>query len=338
MNIEKKYYNEINLLRGLVVILVVLAHSINATQYPSLLGFIHEFIYIFHMNALFLISGFLAYKVRYINNWAEQIKLLKNRAIRLLVPYLVCTLISVVLKLFLNQYAKNPLDINELPKNLILCINNPNGGIWFLYVLFILSIIAIFSYKVNFKIILGISIILKIVSLSGNFDEYIPLISLVSKYAIYYFYGIYIFNKYEYIKDKINDIKNIKSLIVIESVLIVFVGYMNIYYFNYNYINFMLSIMIIYVLYKFIIVINDSKILNICGKYGMSIYIIGYYVQQGIFVIMSKFLDIDYKIYWIFMSIIPIIGSIFIDRYIIKNNNILRFLILGEKQNKLKSY
>lgn len=336
MNLEKKYYNEINLWRGIIVILVVLAHSINSTQYPSLLGFMHDYIYIFHMNALFLISGFLAYKVRLIDNKNSQIEFLKNKSIRLLVPYLFCTIISIILKLFLSEYAKNPLDTKKIPVNVILCIDNPNGGIWFLYVLFILSVIAVLSYKVDIKIIVGISILLKIYSLSEIGDGGIPLISLVSRYAIYYFFGIYIFNKYEHIKERIENNLKIRGLMVVEIIFTIVISYLNIYYFNNKYLDFLLSVMIIYISYKSVILIKDNKVLNNCGKHGMAIYIIGYYIQQSIFVIMSKFLGINYNVYWIFMFIIPIIGSLLIDKYIFKKNNLIRFLVLGEKSQKLK--
>lgn len=56
---KKQYFNEINIMRGMAVLCVVIGHSFNPTETPTILGFIKSFVYCFHMPAFFFISGFL---------------------------------------------------------------------------------------------------------------------------------------------------------------------------------------------------------------------------------------------------------------------------------------
>lgn len=282
------------------------------------------------MNVLFLISGFF-YKVRKINTRKERINLVKQKAERLLIPYIFCMIISIILKLFLSDYAKNPLNIKMIPINLLLGLDNPNGGICFLYTLFILSFIAVLLYKVDIKVILGISILLKICSLEQMNLFNMPVLSLVSNYAIYYFFGIYIFNQYGNIKSKVEKINTKSIVIVIEFIVTIIVSYINIYYLKNSYLNFLLSVVLIYISYKLAITMKDNKFINLCGQYGMAIYRVGYYIQQTIYVIMAKILGISYSIYWIFMFAITIMASILINKYIIQKISLMKLLVLGEK-------
>lgn len=56
---------------------------------------------------------------------------------------------------------------------------------------------------------------------------------------------------------------------------------------------------------------------------------IGYYVQQAIFVICGKILGLDYLIYAWLMLIFGLIVPIILSKYIVRNNRILSTLILG---------
>jgi len=50
---KKQYFNEINIMRGMAVFCVVIGHSFNPTEMPTILGFIKSFVYCFHMPAFF---------------------------------------------------------------------------------------------------------------------------------------------------------------------------------------------------------------------------------------------------------------------------------------------
>ena len=42
---KKQYFNEINIMRGMAVLCVVIGHSFNPTETPTILGFIKSFVY-----------------------------------------------------------------------------------------------------------------------------------------------------------------------------------------------------------------------------------------------------------------------------------------------------
>ena len=58
-------------------------------------------------------------------------------------------------------------------------------------------------------------------------------------------------------------------------------------------------------------------------------YIIGYYVQQAIFVVCGKILGLDYLIYAWLMLLFGVIAPIFLSKYIVRKSRILSMLILG---------
>ena len=56
---KKQYFNEINIMRGMAVLCVVIGHSFNPTETPTILGFVKSFVYCFHMPAFSLLVDFL---------------------------------------------------------------------------------------------------------------------------------------------------------------------------------------------------------------------------------------------------------------------------------------
>ena len=59
-----------------------------------------------------------------------------------MIPYFLISLITLVFKFLFSAYAKNDIAENVLFE-IVIGRNNPNGGIWFLYTLFEISVIAI---------------------------------------------------------------------------------------------------------------------------------------------------------------------------------------------------
>ena len=74
MKIEKNRNRSIDIMKGLLIVLVVLGHS----QAP-----VHRFIYLFHMAAFFIISGYL---------WKDDYsKTKKSLLILIKKDYILCT-------------------------------------------------------------------------------------------------------------------------------------------------------------------------------------------------------------------------------------------------------
>ena len=72
-----------------------------------------------------------------------------------------------------------------------------------------------------------------------------------------------------------------------------------------------------------------KKIWMTLGDYGMDIYMVGYYVQQTIYVVLGKVLEVNYLVYAWSMCVFGVIASIWISKYIVRKNKVLSLLILG---------
>lgn len=93
---KKQYFNEINIMRGMAVLCVVIGHSFDPSETPTILGFIKSFVYCFHMPAFFFISGFLEGDKR--RNFGEKGKAIIRKAKRLMIPYFFLTVVTALLK------------------------------------------------------------------------------------------------------------------------------------------------------------------------------------------------------------------------------------------------
>lgn len=71
----------LDVMKGILIILVILGHSIQDTISDYQNNFLFRFIYSFHMPLFFAISGYLTFKNKYDKT------LLKKRALQLLVPF-----------------------------------------------------------------------------------------------------------------------------------------------------------------------------------------------------------------------------------------------------------
>ena len=95
-SIEKKeYYQELNILRAISIVLVILGHSFIAGDNNNLLiRYIIKLIYSFHMPIFFFISGFFALKIFNIDSNKDKLKFLEYKAKRLIIPYFIVTALA----------------------------------------------------------------------------------------------------------------------------------------------------------------------------------------------------------------------------------------------------
>ena len=96
----------------MAVLCVVIWHSFNPEETPTILGFIKSFVYCFHMPAFFFISGFLEGEKR--RSISEKKQAIVKKAKRLMVPYFFLTVVTAVLKLLFGAFARNPLNYSTL--------------------------------------------------------------------------------------------------------------------------------------------------------------------------------------------------------------------------------
>ena len=329
---KKQYFNEINIMRGMAVLCVVIGHSFNATETPTILGFMKSFVYCFHMPAFFFISGFLEGEKR--RSFSEKKQAIVNKAKRLMVPYFFLTVVTAVLKLLFGAFARNPLNYSTLAVDVLIGRNNPNGGLWFLYALFVISIFGILFDGVSRTVLASVMFVVYVLN-TVVFKQFVYIVGFFFSYAWIYFAGS-IARKYLYKKIKNSELlMSAKGIVVIA---VVSVGYMmlafvKIYESQSWFLATVVTIIGVFLLFTIAIQVEHchcgEKLWMVLGDYGMDIYMIGYYVQQAIFVVCGKILGFDYLVYAWMMLIFGLIVPIILSKYIVRNNRILSTLILG---------
>lgn len=158
---EKEYnkneINHITILRNISIILVILGHAgciyagywsytvVNGNS--SILKFITEYIYSFHMPLFVFISGYIyIYNKEKRNKYKSFIELIINKAKRLLIPYLVSGVVFMIpIQMLFNVY-KDKQSFLERVVNGILIAKNP-AHLWYLLMLFNLFLIFYFIEK-----------------------------------------------------------------------------------------------------------------------------------------------------------------------------------------------
>ncbi|MCQ2437174.1 MAG: acyltransferase, partial [Clostridia bacterium] len=137
----KRHYHRVDLLKGIAILLVVAGHALDYNT-ASHVGehflwrdYLFWLIYSFHMQLFFALSGFLDG-----GSSADRLSFIRRKAVRLLVPYSFVGLLYMPFKMGLSALARQTFDPSVLWQ--IFLGNNPDAGLWFLYVLFLISVIV----------------------------------------------------------------------------------------------------------------------------------------------------------------------------------------------------
>ena len=141
----KKYYEEVDILKGIAIILVIIGHAI--ILFPINLheitwcNNVFKFVSISHMALFFMISGFC---YNYGNNYKEYIA---KKSKRILIPYLIFCFIDLIPRIFLAQFVNRQTSVVEGIKKIFL----EGGEYWFLYSLFNIFLFMPLIYKYIIK-------------------------------------------------------------------------------------------------------------------------------------------------------------------------------------------
>ena len=340
----KKYYGELNIFRAFIIIWVVIGHSFDTGD--DFLGILHAYAYSFHMKAFIVLSGLLfAKKVLGIKSFKECPVIIKNRFLKLMVPYFFYTAVSLVLKLFLDRYANNKLTTTVVLKSLI-GMENPNGGLWFLYALFVLNVLAVLLYKmpvwVGFIITAGLYIFHVKTGLIGD----MPIVCYITYYSVYFWLGMLIYKYYDTLSTSFKEYTE-KHIILTGTVSILYlpVAFLLSVFFVNNVPNAnaslaypLIVLLNIFTYYNLSVVIDSldgvKKPFNVIGDYGMDIYLIGYYVMITLRVVLKSMLGMPYTVYSLAMCICGLLLPIPISKYIVRRFRITRALALGDFSKK----
>lgn len=162
----KGYYDEITLMKGLAMFLAVVGHSLpdvvkgfNIIGESSFSEFLYHWIYSFHMSAFFFCAGFLFIPRLPYKKVGETVG---KRFKRLMIPYFFYSLTYLVAKTFLSAFADHPL-VDHAFGMMFLGVS-PSFGCWFLWTLFMISMIFVAIRKVSPKGMLLVGIGLFVLS------------------------------------------------------------------------------------------------------------------------------------------------------------------------------
>lgn len=120
----------IDVLRGWAILLVVVGHAIQWTDAAFDLNPVFRFIYSFHMPLFFFISGIVSNR-----SMSRPLgALIRTKARSLLLPFVVWWLLTASV----NALAGGP----GLGRSLVALVRSPDVGLWFLWVLFVATLVA----------------------------------------------------------------------------------------------------------------------------------------------------------------------------------------------------
>lgn len=204
---KKQYYPEINLMRGCLALLVVLGHittqfELDASYTSTGLFALGKIIYSFHMALFFAISGFVSVKALFLESIEDKMSYTKSRFMRLLVPYFAMGILYLPFRIIMSSIARNQYNISDFWK--ILIGENPDGALWFLFVLFIYSVLAgwITTMKnINFTIV--VSAVVCVITLIFDFPQ---TLDRLLYFSVYYFIGVYVRLHYDTLKESMDRI------------------------------------------------------------------------------------------------------------------------------------
>ncbi len=335
---KKKYYDELNIFRALIIVWVVIGHSFDSGN--DFLGLLHEYAYTFHMKAFILLSGLLfAKKIKALCSYKEGAKLIGDRFLRLMVPYFFYTGVSIVLKLFLDDYANNKLSVGVVLNSLV-GVSNPNGGLWFLYALFVLNIFAVLLFRLPTIAGFILTLALHIIHIKTGVFSNIPLLNHITYYGVFFYGGMALSEHYESISVSMNEFFKRSPLASGAASLI----YLPVAFFisiaadralkGSSLLTLLIPVLNITVYYCLSVFINSltkaKKPFMSVGNYGMDIYLIGYYVQITLRVILKSMLGLPYVVYSLSMCIFGLLLPIPISKFIVRKFRITRALMLGD--------
>lgn len=321
---ESDRIRQIDIVKGIAIILVVIGHSIPdamavggiANPYVRLL---HSIIYSFHMPLFFIISGYFL-KTDHMEGIGQ---LIWKKFNRLMVPYFFVGLTYAPFKFLLSKFANDPLKVGDMWK--ILIGKNPDGELWFLYSLFIISsVIYILRLKINVSVLM----VSFFVALISYWEPVLPAGILFFQFFVVL--GMYVRQNHP------ECVSNISGGLVMSS-LIAFV-ILNVFFYERVHFPIKLfsgvfgSILSIYVA-QFLGGIRENRVvymIELAGKYCMEIYILSDIIKVPIRILLWSKLHLYYTTL-LCCTLISTTIPILVKRYVTGNWGMINWLLFGDK-------
>lgn len=330
--VRKSYYREVNIARGMAVLFVLLGHSFPDVQtgmssQPA--AWIVRCMYSFHMGLFFFLSGFVSAPKFY--GGTDLKEEMQKKVKRLLIPYFFISLITMGIKPLFAVYANNPLDFKYLWY--IFLGDSPNGGVWYLWNLFVISMAAGMlgnmlksrSSKVKSIVLLGVGIFMYVLL------KLLPGVIFYNllRYTVFYGLGVVCHYYYDWFKTRLSG--NMAAILALLAVVVFSCPYISM---RADYLlTGILGTYGVFVLSRTIAADTESRLfgfLNLAGNYSYDIYMISYFVQVPIRVVCWSILKLPY---WMIVALMLLPGFVFsyiIAKYIVRKTGLLRKLVIGD--------
>lgn len=319
--------DSIDVSKGIGIILVVIGHVLSPVMSGnSILEWLYSVIYTFHMPLFFFVSGYVAKKL--VTKPVAKIELIKQRLLRLMVPYCVWAVIYLPMKIIMAEHVRFS---DEYKWYSFFLGNNPDGQLWFLYVLFVISIFMIFF--VTSKNISALTILFIIGSILAPLIPFsIGFTSITLTFSLYqvgfFFLGTLTAVKFDYNKVTTNITAFIISAVVL-------VSYSVVLWIRKEEVWFLQAIVALCAIYVCLFVsalIAKTKVkapFIYLGKKSMEIYLL----HGPLLVIGRILLPViihNTYVYLLVLSLISIVISLAIS-FVINKIKIARLLLFGSK-------
>ena len=328
---NKTYYEEIDIVKGFAIFLAVLGHSFPDAEkgwyiigQDSFAHFVMEWIYSFHMPVFFMFAGFLF--IPRTGRFDIKTNLLK-RFKRLMVPYLFFSLIYILGKTIGSSVANHPLSPNYFVD--MLFGKSPAGGCWFLWVLFVMSVVCVLAKKLGTYWLFVMSILMYILYYIDK-SWMIGKIDLVFYDFIWFALGGVLAKHYVPTK-KILDRAYIGILAFL---LLTCLQFCNCFWLT----NVLGVLSGIIMLYCFSTRIAEQKkglfrsVMKGLGKYCMDIYIISMLVVIPLRILYTYFHLYVYIPYYVWVGVVTFLGCvipILVSKHFVRKRKWLNLLVLG---------
>ena len=326
---DNKKYLEIDYLKGIGIILVILGHSFSFTRFDLLdkekyfiYYYIFNFIYSFHMPLFFIVAGFLSnkkYKIKPF--YISKIK-------RLLVPYVFINIVDYIPRHLFSDF------VNNSSNSLIRVIFYSGVATWFVYTLFMIFLIFPILDKFIFRkdkyhLFLYFLLVINMLDLE-TFNVNIFTLNRIVFYLTYFYFGYILKNYY----DKFQENKYLNNNLIFAILVIFSTCFLYRYSDNnitkviYPFIGFILCLKFSLFLKKF----KKINFLEFCGKNSLIFYLSEPFFAAVYRVGLVKVIGLKYHYIIVILFFTLKLISVCISTIIINKIKILSFLF----GNKIK--
>ncbi len=321
MKTEKQYFPEIDLCRGIGILFVVLGHALKQTgEGGAMVQALLSVIYSFHMPLFFVLSGFVSVKLLRINTHTERLAYAKDRAYRLLIPYFVVGILYMPLKYMLSKYALKPYNFSAMWR--ILIGDNPNAALWYVYILFWVSLICVWILtEKTLTCWLGISLIVAAAA------WYMDIAWKLPKYSFFFILGIFLRVHNDVCRTWIKKV-NVQILAAVIFVIANAVMYRK----GWTILTLLTALsgtVLCFGAAHSLLHYQRETIWKMLGTYSMDIYIFSEPIGTVIKLLCWSILHLHYAVVTLLCFLLGLVLPIPISRYIIRKVKVLRTAFLG---------